>query len=92
MGCEIGNEKCWHDVVGVAVETGAPWNRSTNVVAIVYIDRITLTLVWSGPTRKRAPTLMSADRRDSATLISIGALLPAGPLRTGQRGDGEDGR
>ncbi len=92
MGYEIGNEKGWRDVVGVAAETGAPWNGSTNVVAIVYIDRITLTLVWSGPTRKRAPTLMSVDRRDSAALINIGALLPADPLRTGQRGDGEDGK
>jgi hypothetical protein len=55
-----------------------------------YIDLITLTLVSSGPTRRRASTLMSVDRRDSAALISIGALPPAGPLRTGtQRGNGE---
>ena len=83
MGCEIGNEKGWRGVVGVATETGTPWNTSTNVVAIEYIDRITLTLMCSGPTRRRAPTLMSVDRRDSATLINIDALLPADPYRIG---------
>ena len=48
-------------------------------------DRVTLTLVWRGLAGRRAPTLMRADRRDSATLINIGALLPAGPLRIGTR-------
>jgi hypothetical protein len=58
-----------------------------------YTNLITLTLVRSGPTRRRASTLMSVDRRDSAALISIGALLPADPLRIGtQRGDGEGGK
>jgi hypothetical protein len=58
-----------------------------------YIDLMTLTLVWRGPTGKRVPTLMSVDRRDSATLISIGTLPPAGSLRIGtQRGNGEGGK
>jgi hypothetical protein len=36
-----------------------------------------------------ASTLMSVHRRGSATLINIGALLPADPLRIGARGNGE---
>ena len=92
MGCEIGNEKGWRDVVvGVGTGTGTAW-MSTHVIAIVYIDLITLTLVWRGPTRRRAPTLMSVNRRDSATLISIGALLLADPHRIGARGNGEGGK
>ena len=92
MGCEIENEKGWRDVVvDVATGTGAAW-MSTHVIAIVYIDLITLTLMWSGLTRRRAPMLMSVNRRDSATLINIGALLPADPLRIGMRGNGEGGK
>jgi hypothetical protein len=83
MGYEIGNEKGWRDVVGVATGTGTAWSWSTDVVAIVYIDLITLTLLWRGPAGKRAPTLMSVIRRDSVALISIGALPPADPLRIG---------
>ena len=78
-------------MVGVATGTGTGW-MSKHFVAIVYIDLITLTLMWSGLTRRRAPMLMSVNRRDSATLINIGALLPADPLRIGMRGNGEGGK
>jgi hypothetical protein len=71
-------------VVGVATGTGTPWNWPTDIVVSVYImDPLTLTLMWRGPTGKRVPTLMSVDRRDSAALINISTLLPAGPLRIG---------
>jgi hypothetical protein len=88
MCSEIGNEKGWRDVVGVATGTGTAWNWSTDDAAIVYIDLITLTLMWRGPAGKRAPTLMSAIRRESVALISIGALLPADPLGIGARNEG----
>ena len=92
MGSEIGNEKGWGGVVvGVATGTGTGW-MSKHFVAIVYIDLITLTLMWRGPTRRRASTLMSVNRRDSATLINIGALLLADPLRIGTRWNWEGGK
>jgi hypothetical protein len=65
-------------------------NRIEQMSLSSYINLITLTLVWRGPTGKRVPTLMNVDRRDSAALISIGTLLPADPLRIGaRRGNGE---
>ena len=66
---EIGNEKGWRDVV----------------VGGFVPDLVTLTLVSHGLAERRAPTLMSVVRRDAAALISIGALLPVGPLRTGNQ-------